>query len=92
MWDRKRRCAKSSQAMHNSPNFGNGLQFYTTSEGRNNCQYGDGPPTTFHNWTMGSLNRITGKFFAHERVKSDDSDDYHILTWKMTCVPVRQKF
>ena len=66
--------------------------FYTTSEGRNNCQYGDGPPTTFHNWTMGSLNRIAGKFFAHERVKIDDSNDYHLLTWKMTCTPVQRKF
>lgn len=67
--------------------------YYTTLEGRNNCQYGPKlPPITFQNWTMGSLNRITGEFFAHVRVKSDDSDNYHLLTWKMTCTPAQRKF
>jgi hypothetical protein len=67
--------------------------YYTTLEGRNNCQYGaEQPPTTFQNWTMGSLNRITGEFFALVRTKTKDSDKVGLLTWKMTCTPVQRKF
>jgi hypothetical protein len=66
--------------------------YYTTSEGRNNCQYGpEQPPHTFQNSTMGTLNRITREFFAQGTTKSDDRDKLDLL-WKMTCTPVQRKF
>lgn len=67
--------------------------YSTTSEGRNNCQYGPKqPPTASKNWSMGSLNRITGEFFAQVTSKVRDRDKLDLLTWKMTGAPVQRKF